>query len=675
MAAPSGITWGDIVGGYGRIGIYVGLTNTNTQTKVNVQVWFWSKYSVSDTSNSYYYNNNATSATTKIGSKSISTTVDTGSGWSTSNQKKLGEANYTYDRGTSAKTISCAAKLSGVDRVGGTMTHKQSYTIPALYKYTIYYHENGGTGGPADQTKYYGKALTLSTTKPTRPGYTFLGWSTNSSATSATWAAGGSYTTNASATLYAVWQENYLTVNYYSNYATSYNGTNTPKNTVNNNNVLVYSVNYYYDNEYTSGLLNYNSGSTIGMLRTGYTGTSEWGTSTSGGTLIHADKAFASGQALAEAFGKTLKTGNASVNVYAQWTINKYSVKYNANGGSGAPAEQQKTHGTALTLSTTKPTKAGHNFLGWGLSASDTSVDYDPGESYTENEPIVLFAIWSPYEHTVAYHANGGSGEPKSQTKTYGKALTLNKTIPTRTGYTFIEWNTDKYGSGKSYDAGQSYEREQNGGTVTLYAQWRINSYKLTINPNGGTWSGSTDTQSFNADYNTKKAIPVPVWEGHTFSGWTLDGYGTLSSLGAVSTTYTYKEGNGTLTAKWDTNDYAVVFDAGTNEGLMPSGMESEMVSIEYGTAIGTLPVAERKNYSFLGWFTAPTGGTQITSSYVITDNITFYAQYEIDASAYVNDEGTWRAGVVFAKDEENEMKKGHIKVNDNGTWKDAYCK
>ena len=126
MAAPSNTKWGSTVGGYGKIGISVTISNTNTQTKVHVEVWFWSKYSVSDTSNTYYYNNNATSATTSHGSVTIKTTVDSGSGWSTSNQKLLKETDYTYSRGTSAVKRNCAAKLSGVERVGGTMHHYSS---------------------------------------------------------------------------------------------------------------------------------------------------------------------------------------------------------------------------------------------------------------------------------------------------------------------------------------------------------------------------------------------------------------------------------------------------------------------------------------------------------------------------------------------------------------------
>lgn len=281
MAAPSGITWGSIVGGYGRIGIYYSMSSTSTTTTVNVEVWFWSKYSVSDSSNTYYFDNlsSAGSATTSRGSVSISTTVASGTGWSTSNQQKLGSYTYTYTRGASAVTRYLRAKLINIDRVGSAMTAATSFSVPKLASYTIKYSANGGSGAPSSQTKWYGKALTLSSTKPTRTGYTFQGWATSASG-SVAYAAGASYTANASVTLYAVW------------------------------------------------------------------------------------KAIT------------------------------YAVKYNANGGSGAPANQTKTYGVTLKLSSTKPARTNYVFKGWGTSASATTVAYAAGANYTNNAAITLYAIW-----------------------------------------------------------------------------------------------------------------------------------------------------------------------------------------------------------------------------------------------------------------------------------------
>ena len=214
MAAPSNTKWGSIVGGYGRIGISITLTNTsNTQTLRHVEIWFWSKYSVSDSSNTFYYDDDSSSATTSKGSVSISTTVSSGSGWSTSNQVKIKEYDFTFNRKTSAFSRNVSAKLAGINRVGGTMTCTNSYTIPAKPSYTVSYNANGGSGAPGKQTKWYGTTLTLSSGKPTRTGYTFKGWATSSSGNVA-YASGASYTANAAVTLYAVWQINTYTVSY-----------------------------------------------------------------------------------------------------------------------------------------------------------------------------------------------------------------------------------------------------------------------------------------------------------------------------------------------------------------------------------------------------------------------------------------------------------------------------
>ena len=88
-------------------------------------------------------------------------------------------------------------------------------------------------------------------------------------------------------------------------------------------------------------------------------------------------------------------TANASDTLYAIWKANTYTVKYDANGGTGAPANQTKTYGVTLKLSTAKPTRTNYNFLGWGTSSASTTVAYAPGADYTGNSAITLYAIWS----------------------------------------------------------------------------------------------------------------------------------------------------------------------------------------------------------------------------------------------------------------------------------------
>ena len=72
----------------------------------------------------------------------------------------------------------------------------------------------------------------------------------------------------------------------------------------------------------------------------------------------------------------------------------EYKVKYNANGGSGAPSTQTKYYRNALTLSSAKPTRSGYDFLGWAASSTASSAAYKSGGSYTADKDITLYAVW-----------------------------------------------------------------------------------------------------------------------------------------------------------------------------------------------------------------------------------------------------------------------------------------
>lgn len=89
--------------------------------------------------------------------------------------------------------------------------------------------------------------------------------------------------------------------------------------------------------------------------------------------------------------GKTYKSETT-----AKYTIPfpEYTISYDGNGGKNVPEEQTKTYGTDIVLADTIPEYKGHKFLGWGTSADAEDVAYLPGDTYTNNESIVLYAIW-----------------------------------------------------------------------------------------------------------------------------------------------------------------------------------------------------------------------------------------------------------------------------------------
>jgi uncharacterized repeat protein (TIGR02543 family) len=138
----------------------------------------------------------------------------------------IASGTKVINKGTSAQAVSFSVSFafqitwSGVS--GGTKTASGSISVAAKTSYKVSYNANGGSGAPSAQTKWHGTTLKLSTSKPTRTGYTFAGWATSASG-SVAYAAGANYTANTGATLYAKWTAITYKVTYNAN-----GGTNAP---------------------------------------------------------------------------------------------------------------------------------------------------------------------------------------------------------------------------------------------------------------------------------------------------------------------------------------------------------------------------------------------------------------------------------------------------------------
>lgn len=135
---------------------------------------------------------------------------------------------------------------------------------------------------------------------------------------------------------------------------------------------------------------------------------------------------------------------SAYKNLYACWTAQTYTISYNANGGSGAPGPQTKTHGVTLTLSSTKPTRDGYEFLGWATSSTATSATYSAGGSYTTNAAATLYAVWKVLSYDITFF-NSKDGinlqEPVVESLEYGSQVDLTSTRNfIRPGYKFLGW-------------------------------------------------------------------------------------------------------------------------------------------------------------------------------------------------------------------------------------------
>jgi uncharacterized repeat protein (TIGR02543 family) len=139
-----------------------------------------------------------------------------------------GSVTKTFSVNDLTKGGQVAAYAEGYDVAGNSLvTTNATEDNPLTFNteaYTISYNANNGSEVPESQEKYFGVDITLSSTVPTRSDYKFLGWSENSSATSATYETGTTYSNNSSTTLYAIWQAQKMSASYSVN--RSYSGSN-----------------------------------------------------------------------------------------------------------------------------------------------------------------------------------------------------------------------------------------------------------------------------------------------------------------------------------------------------------------------------------------------------------------------------------------------------------------
>ena len=161
---------------------------------------------------------------------------------------------------------------------------------------------------------------------------------------------------------------------------------------------------------------------------------------------------------------------NSNVTLYAVWEKIQYNISYNANGGSGAPSDQSKYYDSTITLRSGKPTRKGYLFKGWSTRSTALSADYQPGDRYSSNSNLTLYAVWEQIKYYVYYNANGGSGAPFEQWEYYDSTLVLRSGTPIRAGYTFKGWSTSSTATSVSYMPGGTYTANRD---MTLYAVWK----------------------------------------------------------------------------------------------------------------------------------------------------------------------------------------------------------
>ncbi len=330
--------------------------------------------------------------------------------------------------------------------------HKEKFTSYQIFKaeyvdtYPVTYNANGGTGAPSSQTKTYGTNLTLSSTKPTKTGYTFKNWNTKSDGTGTSYSAGASYTANAALTLYAQWTPNTGTAYKVNHYQMNVSGSGyTLKETDSKTGTTASSV-------------------TIANLKKTYTGfTYEGGKGATAGTTTKPSTLDTTTTILAD--------GTRVINIY--YSRNRYALTLSKGTGiSAVSGAGTYYYGQSVSIDATPST--GYTWSKWSDENTTKSRTYTMPAAAT-----TLTATATATKYTVTFNANGGTCSTSSKTVTFDSTYGTLPT-PTKTNCAFDGWFTSASG-GTQITSSTKVSVTSN---QTLYAHWTVvhtHSYTSSI--------------------------------------------------------------------------------------------------------------------------------------------------------------------------------------------------
>ncbi len=301
---------------------------------------------------------------------------------------------------------------------------------------------------------------------------------------------------------------------------------------------------------------------------------------------------------------------------YAQIPENFYTVEYDANGGSGDMPKSVHELGQSSALLSNEFTKTGYTFVGWKTTADGSAALYPDASSIRDiaaaGETVTLYAHWTPISYTVVYDGNKPSsassavvGEVAAQNCTYDESFTIAANQYTLTGWTFCGWSMSATASYDSADICQPGDEKSNltnevGGTVTLYAVWKANTYQVVFYGNGG--SGSTATMYCAYDDPCRQLSPNGFYKSgydFYFEGWSTTPGGSVAYADQANVVHNWSATDGAvieLYAVWGGVSSTSYWGTDTYPEYLPATITDTGV---YGMGNGLTASTDFSNNSF----------------------------------------------------------------------------
>ena len=313
------------------------------------------------------------------------------------------------------------------------------------------------------------------------------------------------------------------------------------------------------------------------------------------------------------------------------WTLQRYTITYNGNGGTVSPTSVYADYGSDIVLpNASAGTHSGYNLTKWRLNNASSGTQYNLGGSYTNvTANATFYAQWTPISYTITY--NNLNGATNSNPTSYNiESANITLVNPgTRTGYTFAGWYTN---SGLTTAASTPAIATGSTGDKTFYAKWTQNDVAITLEANGGVADGAatvkydgtsaTITTAVTHATKTLKGYYTAASDGTkvlesdgSFAATSIDGYITAGKWTKADAT--------TLHAQWLTVEKTVTFD-------LDGKGENFTRKVENGTPVGKpTPDPTNADYNFVKWVTTDGGNTEFDFTQNITADVTVYSKWE----------------------------------------------